>query len=125
MTGGPQRQGSGSLSEKDVEALFELMAKAVYSDDDRVDLVFTGKLLAAMFRMYSEHFVGLMRDWPELSDALQSQDAIKRARMLHERLRRSSGFRPLVDARGRSLSVVPDEQEYEMKSLISGKGMEI
>jgi hypothetical protein len=125
MTGGPREYGTRGLSEEDVKALFELMATVVSSADDREDLMFTGEFLAAMFRAYSDHFVELMRDWPELSDALQSQDSIRKAKRFHERLRQSSGIRPLVDTRGRSLRVVPDEQAQITRSLIAGKGMEI
>ena len=126
MTGGPRRSGSGKgLSEEDEEALFELMAQAAYGGEDRDDIVFTGKFLASIFRAYSEHLIKIMRDWPGLSDALQSKDAIERARRLHERLRESATVRPLVDSRGRSLRVIPDLQEQVTRSLISGKGMEI
>jgi hypothetical protein len=128
MTGGPRRRGSQEgLSTEDVRALFKLMTQAVYAgdEDERGDLAFTGRLLATWFEAYSEHLIKLMENWPELSEALQGKDANVRARVLHERLRRSGTIRPLIDLRGRPMRIVPDDQADVARSLIKGKGMEI
>jgi hypothetical protein len=124
MTGGPQRRGSSAgLSEEDVRALFALMAKVVYSGDTQEDVAFSGKLLATLFEAYSQHLIKLMREWPELSDALQSRDAVARAERLHERLK---NLEPIdFKAAPRPYRFVSANQEPIARSLISGKGMEI
>jgi hypothetical protein len=125
MSGGPERRAAQSLTADDVKALFGLMSQVVYGGGGKEDLAFSGQTLASWFDAYGEHLLKLMAEWPDLSRALQSEDARRRARVLHERLRRMAADKPLVDVRGRSVPHVQDTPGQDVRSLILGKGMEI
>lgn len=125
MTGGPRRRASDVLSRDDVEALFHLMSRVVYDPNEEEDLAYTGRALASWFEAYGAHLLKLLGRWDELSEALQSEDALSRAAHLHDRLREIATAGPLVGISGRRLRSIQDPQAHEVRSLILGKGMEI
>jgi hypothetical protein len=81
--------------------------------------------LAALFSSYADHLLKLMDEWPDLSKALQSNDAVDRARKLREQLLKSGTFEPLRSVAGRPARIVAHPQADIGRSLIKGKGMEI
>ena len=125
MSGGPEKMSAQTLTQADVKALFKLMSEVVYAGQGTEDLAFPGSALALWFSAYGEHLTKLMDQWDELSHALQSEDAVRRARALHERLRKTTGHVPVLDAAGVPLRTIHDTQAHEVRSLILGKGMEI
>jgi len=125
MTGGPRRRASNVLTRDDVRALFRLMSTVVYDPKKEEDIAYTGKALASWFEAYGDHLLKLLGQWDELSEALQSDDALSRAHRLHNRLRQIATAEPLVGISGRQLRSIQDPQAHEVRSLILGKGMEI
>ena len=117
--------GPGVLTQDDVRALFRLMVEVAQGTDADETIAFSGRALAALFSSYGDHLLKLMEDWPDLSKALQSDDAIDRARKLRQRLLESATFEPLRSLAGRPARIVGHPQADIGRSLIKGKGMEI
>lgn len=117
--------GPGVLTKSDVQALFRLMTEVAQGTDSDETIAFSGQALAALFNSYADHLLKLMDEWPDLSKALQSKDAIDRARKLRERLLQGGSFEPLRSVSGRPARVVGHPQAHVARSLILGKGMEI
>jgi phage tail tape-measure protein len=117
--------GPGVLTRDDVRALFRLMVEVAQGPDSDETIAFSGRALAALFSSYADHLLKLMDEWPDLSKALQSDDAVGRARKLRERLLESGTCEPLRSIAGRPARIVGHPQADIGRSLIRGKGMEI
>jgi hypothetical protein len=101
------------------------MAEVAQGTDPDETIAFSGQALAALFNWYGDHLLKLMDEWPDLSKAIQGDDAINRARKLRERLLGNASFEPLRSIKGTPVRVVGHPQAHAARSLILGKGMEI
>ena len=101
------------------------MIEVAQGTDADETIAFSGQALAALFSSYADHLLKLMDDWPDLSKALRSDDAMARARKLRERLLESGTLEPLRNIAGRPARIVGHPQADIGRSLIKGKGMEI
>lgn len=117
--------GPGVLTKDDVQALFRLMAEVAQGTDCEETIAFSGQAVAALLNSYASHLLKLMDEWPDLSKALQGNDAIERARKLRQRLLQSGSFEPLRSVSGTPVRIVGHPQAHVARSLILGKGMEI
>jgi hypothetical protein len=124
MSASPVR-GPMVLTQKDVRALFELIALALYDPKEEEDVAFSGATLASWFEAYGQHVIKLMTEWEGLSKELTSEGAKDRARALNARLRQMATEKGLVDSGGRTLKSIGEPEAPEIRSLILGKGMEI
>lgn len=125
LSDGTRKRGPGLLTKEDVRALFRLMAEVAQGTDSDETVAFSGRVLAALFESYSDHLLKLMDEWPDLSGALRSKEAIERARKLRERLLSVASHELPRSARGIPVRIVGQPQDFAVRSLILGKGMEI
>ena len=122
---GTRKRGPGLLTKEDVRALFRLMAEVAQGTDSDETIAFSGRVLAALFESYSDHLLKLMDEWPDLPGALRSNEAIERARKLRERLLSVASHEMPRSAKGAPVRIVGQPQDFVVRSLILGKGMEI
>ena len=125
VPGVTKRRGPGVLTKDDVQALFRLMVVVAQGTDPDESIAFSGQALAALLNSYADHLLKLMDEWPDLSKAIQGNEAIERARKLRERLLQSGSFEPLRSISGTPVRIVGHPQAHTARNLILGKGMEI
>lgn len=125
VRGGPPRRRIAALSKEDVRALFRLMAVVAQGEDSSETLAFSGQALAKLFDSYADHLVDLMDRWTELSTALQSDDATRRALTFRQCILRKASNSWLIRADGQPISAVGPQEAVEIAHIILGKGMEL
>jgi hypothetical protein len=118
-------QGPGVLTSEDVKALFRLFAEFVYDKGSAEQVAFSGEALAQLIESYGDHLVDLMESWPELPEALRSEQASARARLLRMRLLEGLSKKSRIQSEAERYVLVEGRDAHETRSLISGKGMEI